>query len=512
MPVRIKMNESLRYKHKVGVIQINEARYPKEAPYQPSINYPEYPFSGYISNEANPVYDGIRQLFFRLRFDIEHWNTPEWNPFGNLIKPGMTVAIKPNFVLSKHADGKDVFSIITHPSILRAILDYCWIALKGKGKIIIADVPHYNCNFQELLQVTKLEEIKKFFNKFTGPKIEIYDLRTYCYRPNYSPFCLYRLPADPQGSIFVNLSKRSAFYNHSSPKKLHGCIFSHRKATIYHHSGERQVYEISRTILNADVIIFVPKMKVHKKVGVTLNLKGLVGICTNKDMAIHYTLGSPSEGGDQFPEDLFNKKERVVINFLRWMFERRIYGHILAKHNKRYEFIHRFFYRFLFQKIIGYLRLRIPEEKMLLAAGNWHGNDSCWRMVADLAKIIHFVDKEGRLWNKPQRKLFSIIDGVIGGENKGPDIPDPKPAGVLIGGNNLLAVDIITTRLMGFDPLKLKQFSLLLNDSYYDFGLKTLDEIEVISDNPAIQRCHKNKIDSFFAFRPYIGWIGHIEI
>ena len=53
----------LRYKHRVGVIQIKDARYPKEAPYHPSINYPEYLFSGYIANEANYVYDGIKQLF-----------------------------------------------------------------------------------------------------------------------------------------------------------------------------------------------------------------------------------------------------------------------------------------------------------------------------------------------------------------------------------------------------------------------------------------------------------------
>ena len=58
---------------------------------------------------------------------------------------------------------------------------------------------------------------------------------------------------------------------------------------------------ISRTALQSDVFINLPKLKTHKKVGVTLNLKNLVGINGNKNWLPHYAIGSPEENGDQFP-------------------------------------------------------------------------------------------------------------------------------------------------------------------------------------------------------------------
>src|SRR5215471_16321630 len=86
--------------NRVAITRTRTAVYPSTAPYHPSEKYPEYPFG---------------------------------NPLGHVIEPGMTVVVKPNFVLSRHSQGKDLFGIITHPSVLRAVMDYCWIALKGEG-------------------------------------------------------------------------------------------------------------------------------------------------------------------------------------------------------------------------------------------------------------------------------------------------------------------------------------------------------------------------------------------
>lgn len=491
---------------KVAVIQTGNASYPNESPYHPSASYPEYPFSDKISLKENHVYSGVRHLLYQLGFDIENYGTSKWNPLGHLIKPGMTVVMKPNFVLSKHAEGKDLYSIITHPSVLRAIADYCWIALKGEGEIIIADAPQYNCNFTELVENTKLDEVCNFFSSYSAAKVKLINLQPYWSKTLHMPSCIKKLPGDPQGSIRVNLGKKSALYNCLHPERFYGAVY-HRNETIFHHLAERQEYDISKTILNADVFISVPKMKVHKKVGVTLNGKGLVGICTDKNFLVHYRLGTPSEGGDQFPEDVLTPLENKIIKFERWM-----YDHFLAKRSIPAECVHRMIYGFFYLKILKPLGLKVPEEKRLLDAGNWYGNDSAWRMVVDLLKIIYFCDKNGNMHDEPQRPILAIIDGVVGGENKGPLVPDPKTAGILIGGENLLAVDIVATRLMGFDPLKLKQFSIL-NDPHYYFGIRQFNEIEVISDEQlAIQKCLENKTDKFFAFKPYPGWEGHIEV
>jgi uncharacterized protein (DUF362 family) len=497
------MNNRSRRKAVVGVIKVKEARYPNQAPYHPSMAYPEYPFSAQLSSEPNYVYDGIRQLFFQLGFDRSHWNSREWNPLGQVIKPGMKVVIKPNFVLSKHLSGKNVFAIITHPSVIRAIADYCWIALKRKGSIIIADAPQYNCDFKELLEATKLEKIRDFINSFSGVEVDIRDLRDYWSKTRHFPSCIRELPGDPQGRITVSLGKESALYNYAKVSKLYGAVY-HRDETICHHSGERQEYELSRTVFDADFIIFVPKLKVHKKVGVTLNLKGLVGTCTNKNLVVHYTLGSPSEGGDQYPDGLFSPPQHAAIKFERWMYDR-----FLAKRTVRHELAHRLIYGFFYLRVFSHLGFGIPEEKRLLDAGNWYGNDTAWRMAVDLAKIIHFVDKKGKLRTEPQRRMLSIVDGVIGGENNGPLAPDPKPAGVLVGGDSLLAVDLVGTRLMGFDPLKLKQFTML--DPKYDFGPRKLEEIEARSNERIFQDL-TDKETKFLAFKPHPGWTGHIEI
>lgn len=114
--------------------------------------------------------------------------------------------------------------------------------------------------------------------------------------------------------------------------------------------------------------------------------------------------------------------------------------------NSLYIAIFNFCKRFL-KPIIG----KVPENKMIFNCGNWYGNDIAWRMVSDLMKTILYVDKKGMLRNNPQRKVFSIIDGIIGGENNGPLTPDEKKGGIVISGFNLLAVDIVGARLMGFD-------------------------------------------------------------
>ena len=105
----------------VGVVQISTAVYPEEYPYSPSEAYPEYPFPDQIATSMNLVYDGVRRLFIELGLDAPNVNTAAWNPLGELIKPGMKIVLKPNFVRSRHYEGKDPYSMITHPSVLRAV-------------------------------------------------------------------------------------------------------------------------------------------------------------------------------------------------------------------------------------------------------------------------------------------------------------------------------------------------------------------------------------------------------
>jgi uncharacterized protein (DUF362 family) len=54
------------------------------------------------------------------------------------------------------------------------------------------------------------------------------------------------------------------------------------------------------------------------------------------------------------------------------------------------------------------------------------------------------------------RNTFAIVDGVIGMEGNGPIQGTPKPAGVLVMGRDLVAVDSTCCRIMGIDPEKVE--------------------------------------------------------
>jgi uncharacterized protein (DUF362 family) len=472
-------------------------------PYHPTISYPEYPFGAAVGRDANPVYDAVRRLLISLGYDAEVCGTPRWNPLGEIIEPGMTVVIKPNWVLSRHPAGKDLYSVVTHPAVIRAVVDYCWIALRGSGRIIVADAPQYDCNFEELMQATSLPAVRDFVRSQGGAEMEIRDLRNYWSAGRHFPSMTRPLPGDPQGQIAVELGQESALESRAS-ERFYGAAY-HRQETARAQRPGAHRYVFSGTVLKSDTLISIPKLKVHKKVGVTLNLKGLMGVNTNKNLCVHYTLAPSSEGGDQYPDGWFTRSEEALIKLERWM-----YDHFLAPRRRSLEYIHRTAY-WVHGKTLGPLGWRVPQEKRLLDAGNWHGNDSAWRMVADLTRIIHFADAGGKLQTTQQRRTFSVVDGVLGGENNGPLAPDPKPGGVLLAGEGYAAVDVAATRWMGFAPERLAQFNVL-KDRSLDLDLTGFTDLQFVSDERELLDRIMNSVDRCAAFLPHPGWQGSIEI
>ena len=115
---------------KVTVVQRN-AKYPFGGAFGPSEAYPEYPFAEEtLSAQKNDIYQIVREGLIRMGLDSEHVGQPEWNPLGDIITPGDYVLLKPNMVLHENRrkeNGTDC--LITHPSVVRAVLDYVVIAL-----------------------------------------------------------------------------------------------------------------------------------------------------------------------------------------------------------------------------------------------------------------------------------------------------------------------------------------------------------------------------------------------
>lgn len=483
-----------------------ESVYNPDAPYHPGETYPELPI-GDVSFRPNRPYHLVRELLASLGYDRERFGAAQWNPLSEILRPGQTVVLKPNFVLSRNDSGQGIFACVTHPSILRALIDYSYIALRGEGRIVIADAPQMDCDWAELMAAERIDSIQELYRSRLGFDIELYDLRSFQLTDYRKPALMSNrtpLRGDPAGSVIIDLGRRSHFYGVAN-ENYYGADYD-RSETMKHHHGETQEYCVSRTVLSADVVISVPKMKVHKKVGVTLNLKGLVGINTNKNYLVHYTVGGRAAGGDQLPEGR-PRFDRVVVKARRW-----VQDHALAQRSAVGDAV--------FTVAAGAYRTMIKPwrqvslETTLQDAGNWYGNDSCWRMTADLATILYFAGRDGALRDTVQRRLFCLVDGIIGGENNGPLLPDAKNAGCLVMGESPVAVDLVTTRLMGFDIRKLRQFDIAEQNSTMLGGVDA-SRIEIVEGgrhrsggaffDPAWR-------EPLLAFRPHPGWVGHIEI
>jgi uncharacterized protein (DUF362 family) len=490
------MNET-----KVVIIQSERKEYPHTPPFHPPQKYPEYPFDDI--DPTNTVYRAVRDLFQQLGLDQEHYGTAQWNPLKELIYPGDTVVIKPNLVLDTHSDGEDIYSVITHPSILRAITDYCVIALKGKGSLSIADTPIGHCDFVHLLHLTQLESITEFYKKKSGFEIGIYDLRKMMYPLNEFQFneCNSNVPlnGDPKGYTLVDLGSLSQLASIPEPGKFQGTDYN-RGETIKHHRDNRHEYLIPNTILQADVIISVPKLKVHKKAGVTLNLKNMVGISGDKNYLPHFQLGSPKTGGDEIPDNL-SFRLRLQLRLLRFASD-----YFLSRHSVVLD---------KFVKVAATVIQRastnfFTDLDRKISPGNWYFNDTIWRVLIDLNRILLYADKHGTLHPERQRKYFSVIDGIIGGEQEGPLRPTPKPCGILVGGFDPFLVDITAARLMGFDYHKMPQYKNIPTLDSYKISDFTADDVEVITNAPEFSRIFTDTSNRFFDFKPPSGWRGYL--
>ncbi|MCX7964439.1 MAG: DUF362 domain-containing protein [Candidatus Sumerlaea chitinivorans] len=477
-------------------------RYPATPPFHPSEAYPEYLFRqipGTISSETNAVYAAVRETFFLMGLDAPHYGTPQWNPLGELIKPGQTVLLKPNWVRNFHDLNKPTQSLITHGSVLRAVLDYVALALGKEGRVIFADSPQNDAVFEEILGMSGIPEICAFYATHSSIQVEVYDLRIeYVHKIDGVLVQHEKLPGDPAGYVAVDLGADSAF--EPVAHKFHmfrGAEYSLAEMQQHHRPGLHE-YPLCRTILQADVLINLPKLKTHKKAGVTLSLKNMIGINGNKNWLPHHTEGVPEEGGDQFASNnTKNRVEHKVLQaFKEWFPKLGPLRKPLAKPIKA-----------LGKQVFG------DTNAGRIRSGNWWGNDTIWRTCIDLKRILLYADKNGRMCDTIQRNYLTLIDGIVGGEGNGPLAPDDRECGLIIASRNPVVADAVAARIMGFDyrliPIIVRAFDPSLR---WPLTLIAHDEIQCRSNKDYWRGPITSIPHDRFNFAPHFGWTGHIRI
>ena len=417
------------------IIQDLNALYPDKGIFAPDEFYPEYLFKDKIKiNNKNSVYRLVREAFHLAGYDAENYGLANWNPLKKFIKPGDVVLIKPNMVREKNFLDVGEECVYTQPSVAAPVIDYALKALNNSGKIIIADSPVQECDFEKFIETSGYKDLINFYANL-NIKIELKDLREF--HSSYKDGLHYYVKNDAQG-IDVNLNQDSLFANNKNHKNLRVTNYDPHILNKFHNS-KNHVYKISDYALNADVIINMPKPKSHGKAGLTISLKNLIGVIARKECIPHHTNGSPAHGGDEYESPtvfgFINNKLLDCLNYLTQT----------ANNYKLAEII-----KFLSR--VNNKLSRIFKSRAKLVYGSWHGNNTICKSIIDINKCVLYADKQGNLQNTKQRKYLIVADMIISGEHNGSLSPEPKHNGMIAIGENPAAFDCVMSKLMGIKP------------------------------------------------------------
>jgi uncharacterized protein (DUF362 family) len=393
---------------------------------------PRYPLFPYPS-EGSGLAAALRGLW-------SAWGKDPENPFGEWLAPGGHVVMKPNWVQDYNPIGHDLDSLITHSSLIKFLIDACAVALRGKGSITIGDAPLQLCDFSRLVQQNGIQEVVANARcRYPGIDVTVEDWRLTLFerRPGLTDWAAASPQALRQGHDELVAEKyqlvdlgRESFLEEIADyaDRFRVTCYQPSLMTAHHRPGKHE-YLVTKRVFDADLLINLPKMKTHIKAGLTGALKNLVGINGHKEYLPHHLKGSYFQGGDGYC---------VTNRFATWydvVYDRFWEQHMQLSPLKR-------------QRYATLLRLLLAASRATgggaIAAGSWIGNETIWRTTLDLNHILHFSPRSSR-------QIITIADGVLAGEGEGPLTPTPKPAGILLAGENPAYVDAVMARLMGYN-------------------------------------------------------------
>lgn len=469
----------------VSLVEDAKLRYPDgEEWFSPDTRYPEYRFDE-IATRPNRVYEAVRQCLAQAGYDRERFGTPGWNPLGAFVKPGQRVFVLCNFVQHRRAnESAEAFAgKCTHGSVVRALVDYLLIAAGPTGRVQFGNAPVQSCNWNAVLAETGAARVQEFYARHGAPAAAS-DLRMYVAERDAHGGVAEVVEHDAAAlTVNVDLGSSSLLDEPSQHGARYRVQDYDPARTEAFHGPGRHVYVVHRDVLEADVIFSIPKLKTHEKVGVTCAVKGCVGAVGHKDCLAHHRFGPPEKGGDEYPRDpfgLFRAASR---------FHDRVYRASSARPGSRRLRV--------FDTWVRRLLRRINPS----VAGAWWGNDTAWRMAIDLSRIVEHAGRDGVMHDTPVRRHIVLVDGVTGGEGRGPLRPDPVASGVLFFADDPVLADRAAALLMSFDPSAVPHLRYALRQT-------RTDQARVITPagegGLSLLQSHAHR------YAPPPGWQGHL--
>jgi uncharacterized protein (DUF362 family) len=377
-----------------------------------------------------PVAESIARIARNLG-----WSDQKGGPFGNIIPEGSRVLIKPNFVTHENQGPWGIEPLITHERLVRATVE---AALQSEAaQVLVGDAPIQECRFDELLTLTGLGQWASDLAHKEPRFLGIEDFRrTTCEFVGGVRVAAENLVAENRFVLFdLGADSLLEAVTDKEPSFRVTCYDPRLLANT--HSSSRHQYLVAREVIEADVIINLPKLKTHKKAGMTCALKNLIGINGNKEYLPHHRVGGSESGGDCYPGG-----SRV----------KRALEYTLDRQNMASSFTAA---RVWSEVATNLTRISALGGDRLGVEGSWSGNDTIWRTALDLNRVLLYGRENASLADVPQRRLVHVVDAVVAGQGDGPLRPMPLPLGLIFGGANAAAVDWVGACLLGFDPKRI---------------------------------------------------------
>jgi len=363
------------------------------------------------------------------------WSLAGEGSFGRLVPRGARVVVKPNWVMHSNQGPWGIEPLVTHASVIRTVVEE--VLRSNAARVVVGDAPLQACDFAELLRATGMDgwsdTLRATDSRFAG----IRDFRrTTCeMRDGVRVPEVDRRPRED--FVLFDLGTESLLEHVTDGRGSFRVTQYDPSQMVATHGTGRHQYLVAREVIEADVIFNLPKLKTHKKAGLTCALKNLIGINGNKEYLPHHRVGGSTAGGDCYPG------RSPLKRALEYAFDRQ---NLATSQTGR---------RTWHQATRVLDRLVRASGDVLGIEGSWSGNDTLWRTCLDLNRILLYGRPDGTIADSPQRTVVHIVDAIVAGQGDGPLAPQPLPLRRLLAGANAAAVDWVAARLLGYEPVRI---------------------------------------------------------
>lgn len=417
-------------------------------------------------------------------------------PLSGVVPRGSRVLLKPNWVLHANLAGRPLECTVTHPEVVEAVLEE--VLRAGPAEVIIGDSPLQFCQLERLVPPSWRESLEESA-RAAGVRLRVVDFRRAIARGARDPqgegdgidggvdfdvrgperFLLFDLGAD---SLLEPVSTPPGRFRitHWAPERLNEA-----------HQPGRHQYLLCREAFEADVVIGLPKLKTHHKVGMTATLKNLVGVNGNKDYLPHHRAGGSSSGGDCYPE---GSGLKTLMEFCQ---------------DQAFRSINRIGYR-PWRRAASAIDRLCRSGGDTIREGAWHGNDTAWRMALDLNRLLLYGRIDGTLSREKQREVYSLTDAIVAGQGEGPLSPSPLSLGVVTFAASSAYADLVHSSLLRFDWRRLPIVREAFSEGLYQIESGAPEDCRVVLDGEEVALEEMAESIGQRALAP-AGWVGKVE-